>query len=80
LHELKRTQEALDALLPAAAKFPKHWLIRYNLACYCSQLGRLQEAMQWLEKAIGLADKSEVKAMALADPDLEPLRREIRKI
>ena len=80
LHELKRTQEAFDALLPAAGKFPKHWLIRYNLACYCSQLGALEEAMRWLQTAIELADKKEIKAMALDDPDLKPLRKEIREL
>jgi len=77
LHELKRTQEALGALLPAAEKFPKHWLIRYNLACYCAQLGRLPESLEWLNRAIALADKPEIKTMALADPDLKPLRDEI---
>lgn len=80
LHELNRTQEALDALLPAAKKFPKQWLIRYNLACYCSQLGRLDEARQRFQEAVELADKDEIKAMALADPDLKPLWKEIRKI
>jgi tetratricopeptide (TPR) repeat protein len=77
LHELKRTQAAFDQLLPAAQKFPRQWLIRYNLACYCAQLGRLQEAMQWLTAAITLASKKEIKAMALNDPDFEPLRKEI---
>ena len=77
LHELKRTQEALDALLPAAEKFPKHWLIRYNLACYCAQLGRLPDSLEWLKKAVALAEKSQIKTMALADPDLKPLRDEI---
>ena len=80
LHELKQTQAAFDALLPAAEKFPKRWLIRYNLACYCSQLGRLAEAMQWLEQTIDLASKKEIKTMALDDPDLEPLWKEIRAI
>ena len=80
LHELRRTQEAFDALLPAAKKFSKNWLIRYNLACYCSQLGQLAEAMHWLEQAIGLAGKKKIKAMALADPDFEPLREEIKAI
>ena len=80
LHELKRTQEAFDLLLPAAGKFPKLWLIRYNLACYCSQLGRLQEAMEWLEQAIDLADKNDIRAMALEDPDLQPLRQQIEEI
>ncbi len=80
LHELKRTREAFDALLPAARKFPKRWLIRYNLACYCSQLGALGDAMQWLQKAVVLAGKKEIKAMALDDPDLKPLRKEIREL
>lgn len=80
LHELKRTQEAFDALLPAAKKFPKRWLIRYNLACYCSQLGDLNEAMQWLQKAIALAGEKEIKAMALDDPDLKPLWKQIRDL
>lgn len=80
LHELKRTQEAFDALLPAAKKFPKRWLIRYNLACYCSQLGVLDEARQWLQKAIALAGASEIKALALADPDLKPLQKMIQDL
>ena len=80
LHELKRTQEAFDALLPAAKKFPKRWLIRYNLACYCAQLGELEKAMSWLQKAIELANKREIKAMALDDSDLKPLRKQIREL
>jgi len=80
LHELKRTQAAFDALVPAAKKFPKRWLIRYNLACYCSQLGRMDEAMQWLQDAMTLGNQDEITAMALDDPDLKPLWRKIRGI
>jgi tetratricopeptide (TPR) repeat protein len=80
LHELKRTQEAFDALLPAAEQFPKRWLIRYNLGCYCSQLGRLEEAMDWLKQAMALGHKPEIKAMALSDSDFEPLWKAIREI
>jgi tetratricopeptide (TPR) repeat protein len=36
LHGLKRTQEALDQLLPVADRFPKVWTIPYNLACDCA--------------------------------------------
>ena len=43
LHELKRTQEALDRLKPAVDMFPYVWSVPYNLACYCAQLGRLDE-------------------------------------
>ena len=80
LHELKQTQAAFDALVPAAKKFPKRWLIRYNLACYCSQLGRMDEAMQWLQDAMTLGNQDEITAMALDDPDLKPLWRKIRGI
>jgi tetratricopeptide (TPR) repeat protein len=80
LHELKRTQEAFDALLPAAEKFPKRWIIRYNLGCYCAQLGRLEEAMHWLKQAVALADKQEIKAMSLRDNDFEPLWQAIREL
>ena len=80
LHELKRTEEAFDALVPAAGKFPKRWLIRYNLACYCSQLGKRAEAMNWLEKAVNLGDKTKIKQMALEDVDFKPLWKEIREM
>ena len=80
LHELKRTQEAFETLLPAAKKFPKQWLIRYNLACYCAQLARPDEAMTWLKTAISLGDKKEIKEMALEDPDLKSLHKEVRQL
>jgi predicted Zn-dependent protease len=50
LHELKRTQEAFDQLLPVADRFPKLWTIPYNLACYCAQLLRLDECQGWFKK------------------------------
>ena len=73
LHELKRTEEARDNLLRAVDKFPEDPIIRYNLACYECQLGRLEQAKNWLEKAFELGDPREMKLMALGDPDLEPL-------
>jgi tetratricopeptide (TPR) repeat protein len=72
LHELKRTQEAFDQLLPAAKKFRKVWTIPYNLACYCCQLGRLEESQRWLKKAMAV-DEHTVKQAAIDDPDLKPL-------
>jgi tetratricopeptide (TPR) repeat protein len=65
LHELKHTQEAWNVLLPVVDKFPKEYIMRYNLACYACQLGNLKEARDWLKKAIDLADRKEVKLMAL---------------
>jgi len=78
LHELNRTQEALDSLLPVWEKFPKAWPIPYNLACYCSQLGRLDEAQKWFRKAMAI-DEDRVKRAGLDDPDLKPLWDKMKK-
>ena len=77
LHEMKRTQEAQDVLLPVLEKFRDEFIIRYNLACYACQLGDGEGAWRWLEKSMALTDPDEVKRMALNDPDLEPLRSRI---
>jgi tetratricopeptide (TPR) repeat protein len=73
LHELKRTQEALDQLAPVVGKFPKVWTIPYNLACYCAQLGKMEQCKSWFEAALAI-DSATVKRAAREDPDLKPLR------
>ena len=72
LHELKRTKEAFDLLLPAADQFPRVWTVPYNLACYCAQLGRLDECQEWFKEAMAI-DEQTVKRAAIDDPDLKPL-------
>ena len=72
LYELKRTQEAFDQLLPAAEKFRGVWTVAYNLACYCAQLGRLDECQEWFKKAMTIHEQA-VKRAAIDDPDLKPL-------
>ena len=79
LHELKRTAEARDNLLRVVDKFPVSATMRYNLACYECQLGNLERAKQWLEKAFAIGDARKMKLAALDDPDLEPLWRELGK-
>lgn len=80
LHELKRTVEARDNLLPAVEKFPKDVTMRYNLACYECQLGNLESAKLWLERAATLGNPREIKSMALQDPDLQPLWPEMGRL
>jgi tetratricopeptide (TPR) repeat protein len=80
LHEMRRTKEAMDVLLPVVDKFPDNWLMCYNLACYTCQLGQQKEAIQWLEKAIELSGKKDIRMMAREDPDLEPLWMKISEI
>ena len=55
MHELKRTKEAQDVLVPVLDKFPDEYLIQYNLACYCCQLGELKEAFRRLGKPLPLS-------------------------
>jgi tetratricopeptide (TPR) repeat protein len=73
-------QQAWDALLPAYDKFPREPTIPYNLSCYACQLEQLEEARAWLKRALKLGDKQRIKQMALDDPDLEPLWKEIQKL
>ncbi|MDB6112131.1 MAG: hypothetical protein JWR69_3881, partial [Pedosphaera sp.] len=77
LHKLKRNQEAYELLRPARDRFPEHWLICYNLACYACQLGRKQEACRWMEMAFGMGGPNAIKQMALEDPDLKAFWAEI---
>jgi tetratricopeptide (TPR) repeat protein len=72
--------QARAALEPAAKKFPKEPVIPYNLSCYACQLQQLEEARAWFRKALQAGKKSELKRMALADPDLEALWDEIRQL
>ena len=73
LHELKRTAEARDNLLRVVDRFPNDGTMRYNLACYECQLGNLERARGWLDKAFQLPDAAKLKLAALEDPDLQPL-------
>ena len=74
LHELHRTEEAYQLLKPVRRIFSDHWVIPYNLACYLAQLGRIKDAAKALHDALQV-DSEAVKKTALADPDLEPLRK-----
>ena len=66
-------QAAWDALLPAVERFPKEANIPYNLACYACQMGKLNEAEEWLRRAFKVGRKHVIKSMALSDDDLKPL-------
>jgi len=70
---------AWHALLPAFDKFPREPVIAYNLACYACQLTQMEAARVWLRRAAVLGGKEEIRRMALDDPDLEPLWKEIKE-
>ena len=80
LHELKRTAEAAKLLTPALEKFPTEELVPYNLACYACQLGDLETARNMLKAAMTHGGRGDIKARALEDADLVPLRSYIAKM
>ena len=43
-------------------------------------MGALDEARQWLQRALAIAEKTQIKLMALNDEDLEPLWEEIKRL
>jgi hypothetical protein len=80
LHELKRTQEAWDALISVSEHFPEVSTIPYNLACYACQLAQIPVALSWLKRAMKVGGQSEIRKMALQDADLKPLWLQIKKL
>jgi hypothetical protein len=63
---LSRLTTAIEGL------FPDDPALLLNLACYCAQLGRLEECKAWFTKAMAI-DEHTVKRAAIDDPDLKPL-------
>jgi tetratricopeptide (TPR) repeat protein len=72
--------QAWDALLPAFDKFHDEPIIAYNLSCYACQMNQLEAARTWFKRAAAIGGKEQIKQMALADADLEPLWTEIRQL
>ncbi len=73
-YALRRTESVEKAeaiLLRAQAIHPKVAMIAFNLACYASVAGRMEEAKERLQNAIEL-DK-DIRGLALDDEDLNPL-------
>jgi predicted Zn-dependent protease len=75
LHELGRTSEAKQTLLDGPASLLDEPVYYYNLACYDTVLGNIEQAKVYLRASFRL-DKS-FKTMAKNDPDLKQIRDEI---
>jgi Flp pilus assembly protein TadD len=80
LHELERTVEARDQLLPALELFPDEEILRYNLACYECRLGNLAMARQWLRRTFEHKNAEGWRAEAKKDEDLEALWSEMKAL
>jgi len=80
LHEMKQTGDAFDLLSSVATRFPETGVIPYNIACYACQLGDKEQAISWIKRAMKIDGVSKVKARALQDDDLVPIKSDILKI
>jgi tetratricopeptide (TPR) repeat protein len=77
LHKSGRTLEAYGTMREMIDTFPGEWVIYFALTRYCCGLGRTGEALRWFDQALDLADKNDLKRLAMVDPDLQPIRGEI---
>ncbi len=82
LYRLGRPGDSFELLRPRVDRFPRSFVLHYDLACYACQLSKLDEARDWLRTAFKLGAESrplrDVRALALSDPDLTLLWDEIR--
>jgi len=69
---------ARKILLQVVDRFPTEPVIFYNLACYTCQLGEISEAFEWFLEALRIENKRSLVLEALEDPDLTPLREQLR--
>ncbi|HSH93542.1 MAG TPA: hypothetical protein VK968_05315 [Roseimicrobium sp.] len=70
---------AWEILRKAYEDFPREPTVSYNLACYACQLGHMDEARDWLQKACKAGGEATILKMATGDTDLEPLWPELLK-
>ncbi len=68
LHELGRTEEAMQMLLDGPESLLRDPVYFYNLGCYHAVLGRPEEAHNYLQMSFNMDEK--LRDIARIDPDL----------
>ena len=71
LHELGRTEEALQTLMDGPAALQDLAIYHYNKGCYLACLGDLDQAMATLRKAFQIDGR--LLEQAKSDPDLKSI-------
>ena len=71
MHELGRTEEAHLLLMSGPAALRREPLFHYNMGCYLTVLGRLEEAGEHLAEAF--RKDGSLKEFAKSDRDLRPI-------
>ena len=76
LRELNRTLDAKSVAEKGVALHPDEAVLWFNLACYCSLIGEVEDASNHLDRAISIEKSFE--AESVDDPDLDNLWNWIR--
>jgi tetratricopeptide (TPR) repeat protein len=75
LHEMGQTQEAKEKLLGGPPSMLEEPIYYYNLGCYETVLGNLDQAKAYLRASFRL--NKDFREIARQDPDLAPIRDEL---
>ena len=78
LHEMGRTQEALDVLGRGPAALRSKPVYYYNLACYHAKLGQRDKALALARQSFEM--DGSLRAVARKDPDLDCLREALTRL
>lgn len=78
LHELGRTEEALDLLAHGPAALRTKPVYYYNVGCYLARLGQEEKALQLLKQSFEM--DGDLRRDARKDPDLLSLRQKLETI
>lgn len=75
LHEMGRTEEALQVLLNGPQSLRNKSVFYYNVGCYQARLGLFAEALEMLKKSFEM--DASLRKSARRDPDLIALQSQI---
>lgn len=77
LHELGRTQEALDLLSNGPLSLRTKPVYYYNMGCYRARLGQSDQALRLLQQSFEM--DGSLRRTARKDPDLDDLRSQLER-
>lgn len=71
-----RPLEAYSLLLKALQRYPEDEITAYDLGCICCVLGRPEEALRWIRRAVELGGY-EVECWAMEDAELQAMWKDL---
>jgi quercetin dioxygenase-like cupin family protein len=75
-HRTGEYERGLEHLRGGLDRYPDNWSLLFNLACYESLLGRREDALEHLRRAVELSPRA--LELAQTDKDFDPIRDDPR--